>query len=401
MKIKSIEAVRVNLPERKPSVRPRRESWNRRAEVANPMSGYPHVKRHRSLWTDTGWGRVWAKVTLEDGSWGLGSTVHGKPVAAIIDDHLGPQLTGQDGFAIERLADMMFRLTKFYGSTGLASYAVSAIDLALWDAKGKALNLPVYSLIGGKRKERIFCYSTGNDIDWYQEVGFTAHKLACPYGPADGLDGLTKNVELIAAAREQVGDHCELMLDCWMAFDVDYTVRLAEALRPYKLKWIEECLIPEDFDAHAELRARLPWQTLATGEHWYTHVPFQYAIKHNLVDILQPDIEWVGGLSTCLKIARAAEAAGKQVILHAGARTPFGQHFSFAMPGLPWIEYFIGEDPGVPLSEGAWLPSQAYAVDGWLEIGDAPGFGLGIEECWIEPYAGGRAKARLYGSLSN
>ena len=387
MKIKSIEAVQVNLPQRTPSVRPRRESWNRSAEVANPMSGYPHVKRHRSQWTDTGWGRVWAKVTLEDGSWGLGSTVHGKPVAAIIDDHLAPQLVGQDGFAIERLADMMFRLTKFYGTTGLASYAISAIDLALWDAKGKALDMPVYSLIGGKQKQRIFCYSTGNDIDWYQEVGFTAHKLACPYGPADGLAGLRKNVEMVAAVREQVGDTCDIMLDCWMAFDVDYTVRLAEALRPYKLKWIEECLIPEDFDAHAELRARLPWQTLTTGEHWYTQVPFQYAIRHNLVDILQPDIEWVGGLTTCLKIAHAADAAGKKVILHAGARTPFGQHFSFATPSVPWIEYFIGEDPGVPLSEGTWLPGMAYAVDGWLEIGDEPGFGLGIEESWIQTYS--------------
>ena len=352
MKIKSIEAVQVNLPQRTPSVTPRRESWQRSAEVANPMSGYPHVKRHRSQWTNTGWDRVWAKVTLEDDSWGLGSTVHGKPVAAIIDDHLAPQLVGQDGFAIERLADMMFRLTKFYGSTGLASYAISAIDLALWDAKGKALDQPVYSLIGGKQKERIFCYSTGNDIDWYQEVGFTAHKLACPYGPADGLVGLSKNVDLIASVREQVGDYCDIMLDCWMAFDVDYTVQLAEALRPYKLKWIEECLIPEDFDAHAELRARLPWQTLTTGEHWYTHVPFQYAIKHNLVDVLQPDIEWVGGLTTCLKIAHAADAAGKKVILHAGARTPYGRHFLVCDAVRALDRIFYRRRPRRPVERG-------------------------------------------------
>lgn len=387
MKIKSIDVVKVKLPPRAYSVAPWRESWNETDEVANPMSWYSHVKRHRSLWTDTGWGTVWVKVTLEDGTWGLGSTMHGRPVAAVIEDHLAPQLVGQDGFAIERLADMMFRLTKFYGSTGLASYAISALDLALWDAKGKALGQPVYSLIGGKLKERVYCYSTGNDIDWYQEVGFTAHKLACPYGPADGLNGLRKNVELIAKTREQVGDACEIMLDCWMALDVDYTVRLAEALRPYRVKWIEECLIPEDFAAHAELRARLPWQTLTTGEHWYSHVPFQYALKHDLVDILQPDIEWVGGLTTCIKIAHAAEAAGKKVILHAGARSPFGQHFSFAMAAVPWIEYFIGAPPGIPLSESTWLPGMAYAVDGWLEISDAPGFGLGIEEGWIEPYA--------------
>ena len=385
MKIKSIKALRMNMPPPKVQPKARRESWSAAAEVANPMSGYPHLKRHRGLWVDAGWERVYAKVTLEDGTWGLGATNHGRPVAAVIEDHLAPLLEGQDGFAIERLSDMMFRLTKPYGSTGLASYAISAVDLALWDAKAKALKQPVYRLLGGQN-EKIYCYSTGNDIDWYQELGFTAHKLACPYGPADGLDGLRKNVEFVAKARQAVGDDCEMMLDCWMSFDVDYALRLAEALRPYKLKWIEECLIPEDLDAHAELRRRLPWQTLATGEHWYTQAPFQYALKHNLVDILQPDIEWVGGLTVCVKIAHAAEAAGKEVILHAGGRTPYGQHFSVAMPKVSWLEYFIGAAPGIPLKDSTWLPGMPCAVDGWLEIADEPGFGLPVNESWLEPF---------------
>jgi L-rhamnonate dehydratase len=386
MKIKSIEAVRVNFPERTYSAEPRRDSWGKTDEVANPMSWYPHVKRHRSMWLNTDWERVYAKVTLEDGTWGIGATSHGRPVAAVIEDHIAKVLVGQDGFAIERLSDMMFRLTKAYGSTGLASYAISAVDLALWDAKGKALGQPVYSLIGGLQKEKMYCYSTGNDVDWYQEIGFTAHKLACPYGPADGLEGLHKNVEFVAKVRKQVGDDCEIMLDCWMAFDVEYTVRLTEALRPYKLKWMEECLIPEDMDAHAEVRQRIPYQTFATGEHWYTHVPFQYALNHNLVDILQPDIEWVGGLTTCIKIAHAADAAGKKVILHAGGLTPYGQHFSFAMPAVPWLEYYIGGAPGIPLKDTTWMPGMPYAIDGWLEIEDQPGFGLHIEEEWIEPF---------------
>ena len=90
--------------------------------------------------------------------------------------------------------------------------------------------------------------SAGNDVDWHLELGYRAFKIACPFGPADGLAGLHKNVEFVAKTRAQIGDDCELMLDCWMAFDLDYTVRLAETLRPYRLKWIEECLIPEDVD---------------------------------------------------------------------------------------------------------------------------------------------------------
>ena len=390
MKITDIRAVRLNRPatssHTQPPTQPRRPGWGQEAEVANPMSRFPHVKRHRSLWTPKTWEEVWCKVTLEDGSWGLGSTSHGRAVAAVIDDHLAPNLIGEDIFALERISDMMFRMTKPYGSTGLASYAVSAVDLALWDALGKLLEKPVYALLGGPQRERMFCYATGNDVDWYLELGFKAFKLACPYGPADGLDGLRKNEEFVANARETIGDDCELMLDCWMAFDVEYTVRLADTLRPYRLKWMEETLIPEDLDAHVALRARLPWQGLATGEHWYTHVPFQWAASHQVADILQPDINWCGGVTTCRKICAAADAAGLSVMLHGGARNAYGQHFSFAMPSVPWLEYFVGTAPGVPLAEAHRLPGEPTPQDGWLTLSDAPGFGLEVPEAWLEPF---------------
>jgi L-rhamnonate dehydratase len=385
MKITEVRPVRINFPAVEKPAAGRRDSWAKDAEVANPMSRYPRVKRHRSLWLPK-WGEVWCRVTLEDGTWGLGQTGYGRAVAAVIEDHLGPMLVGEDALASEKLADMLFRLTKPYGSTGLASYAISAIDLALWDARGKLLQQPVYALLGGPQKERIFCYATGNDVDWYKELGFQAFKLACPYGPADGLDGLHRNEAFVAQARETIGPDAELMLDCWMAFDVEYTVRLAETLRPYRLKWMEECLIPEDFDGHLALRQRLPWQTLATGEHWYTHVPFLWAAAHRAVDILQPDINWCGGVSTCRRLADAADAAGLSVILHAGGNTAFGQHFSFATPAVPWCEFFVGTDPGVPLAQGWRLPGQSLPQDGWITPNDAPGFGLEIQPEWIEPF---------------
>ena len=385
MKITAIEAMRLTAPPRDTGAMARRMGWAESAEVANPMSRYAHVKAHRGLWLPR-WENVWCKVTLEDGTWGLGQTGHGRPIAAVIDEHLGPQLVGQDVLAVEKLSDMMFRLTKPYGSTGLASYAVSAIDLALWDARGKLLDQPVYSLLGGPQKDSIFCYATGNDVDWYLELGFDAFKLACPYGPADGLDGLRRNEEFVARAREQIGPHRELMLDCWMAFDVEYAVHLAETLRPYRLNWIEECLIPEDLDAHIALRERLPWQTLATGEHWYTHVPFQWAAGHRVADILQPDITWCGGLTTCQKIAGAADAAGLRVILHGGGNSAFGQHYSYATPAVPWCEYFVGTPPGVPLEASWGLPGLPRPENGRLVPSDAPGFGLEIPSDWLTPF---------------
>jgi L-rhamnonate dehydratase len=385
MKITAVEAVRVNLPSRAAGAAARRPGWAEEAEVANPMSRHPAVKRHRSLWLPK-WEAVWCKVTAEDGTWGLGSTSPGPVAATLIRDHFAPHLVGQNCFATERLYDVMLRMTHPYGATGLASYAVSAVDLALWDLKGKLLGRPVYELLGGPARERQFCYATGNDVDWYQELGYRAFKLACPHGPADGLDGLRRNEALLAATRAQIGDDAELMLDCWMAFDVEFAVRLAETLRPYRLRWMEECLIPEDLSGHEELRKRLPWQTLATGEHWYTPYPFSWAVSHRVADVLQPDINWCGGVTACLRILHAAEAAGLTVILHGGGNTPFGQHFTYAMPGMAWLETFVGSAPGVPLAEAPRIPGQAVPENGWLVPNDAPGFGMEIDAAWIEPF---------------
>ncbi len=384
MKLKELRLVRVNFPPKTSKTAPRREGWSATAEVANPMSRYPHVKAHRGLWLP-GFEGAYVQAVAEDGTWGLGALWPAQPLAPVIE-HFNQQLAGQDCLATERLADMTFRLSKPYGTPGLASYAISAVDLALWDLKGKLLGQPVYSLLGGPARERIFCYCTGNDLDWYQELGFKAFKLACPYGPADGLDGIHKNEAFVAQARQTIGDDCELMLDCWMAFDVEYTVRLAEVLRPYRLKWMEECLVPEDLDGHLRLRQRLPWQTLSTGEHWYTHYTFQWAIQNKVVDILQPDVMWCGGISTLLQVGHVANSSGVSVMLHGGGNTVFGQHYTCSAPASPWLECFIGTPPGVPLEEGWGLPGQAIPKDGWLTPSDAPGFGLEASESQIEPY---------------
>ena len=385
MKIKSIEVMRLDAPQQEVKTTARRPSWGEHAEVANPMSRFPEFKRHRRLWLPR-WRGVWVKVTAADGTYGLGPCSFGRPVAAIIEDHLARHLVGQNALAIERIWDMMFRLSKPYGTVGLASVAMSGVDLALWDLAGKLQGLPVYELLGGPMRDRIFTYATGNDTDWQIELGFKAVKLACPYGPADGLSGLEENEKLVARTRELVSDAVEIMLDCYMSFDVEYTVRLAERLRPYRLKWLEEYLIPEDLDGHLAVRERLPWQTLATGEHMYTPWPFGQLIKRRAVDILQPDIFWVGGLTACRRIAEMADSAGLTVILHGGGNTAYGQHLTCAMPNTPWAEYFLGSAPGVPLEEVRRSPGTPVPVNGWLTPNKGPGFGVEIPEEWLTPF---------------
>jgi L-rhamnonate dehydratase len=385
MKIKSIKAFAITNPTMGGAYSVRRENegllrrppWTKDAEVANPMSRYPRYKRLRSSWLGN-LPAVGCLVTADDGSWGFGTTGYGNPVISLINDHLGPLLAEEEAFATEKLFDMMMRMASPYSPSGLASYAISAIDLALWDLKGRALRLPVYALAGGPARDRQYCYATGNDTDWHLELGFTATKLACPYGSADGLAAIDRNEEFVAKMRALIGPKVELMLDCWMAFDVEFAVRLAERLRPYGLKWMEDCLIPENGPAHDALRQRLPWQTLATGEHWYTPYTFFDAASRRVVDIFQPDIHWVGGFTACQRIAAIADAAGLQVILHAGMNTPYGQHFTYSSPNASWGEYFVGGGPGVPLERTTGFPGMAVPKDGHVVVGDAPGFGHGL-----------------------
>ena len=386
MKIKSIETVKLNLPPRNgPTTKPRRPSWADSAEVANPMSKFPKYKRHRSSWMPP-WGAVWVKATAEDGTWGIGQTAFGRPVAAVIDDHFTPMLVGENCFAVEKIWDMMFRMSKPYGSQGLTACAMSGVDLAIWDLIGKLKGQPVYELLGGPVRDKLFAYATGNDTDWQMELSFKAVKLACPYGPADGLWGLQENEKLVAQTRERVGDEVEIMLDCYMAFDVDYTIRLAERLRPYRLKWIEEYLIPEDIDGHQQVRQAVNWVSLASGEHLYTRFPFKQMIEKRCLDILQPDINWVGGITECVKICHMADAAGLTVIFHGGGGNQHGLHLSAAMPNTPWVEYFVGSPPGVPLNETKAIAGESVPEESWIRPNGGPGFGLHLEEEWLTSF---------------
>lgn len=384
MKIKQIKAVEIELAAR-PATAPREPSRNERYRMGRPLDRYTELNQY-------GFPRLWQRaacvIEAEDGTWGFGITIHGGPVARIINDFFAPLLEGQDCMATEKHWDAMVRAAASYGATGLTSYAISAVDVALWDLKGKLLGRPVYELLGGPQKETIPCYATGFDTAWYMELGFQATKIFTPWGPQDGLDGLHRNVELVAETREMVGDGVELMLDCWLSMDVEYTVRLAEMLRPYRLKWLEDYVRSEDMASYEAVRQRVPWQTLASGEHWYLPSAFLDAANRGIVDILQPDVLWAGGITAAVKICHIAEAAGLSVISHAGMNYPFGQHLAYAMPAIPWGERSEGVSaPGVPLEEMTLLPGTPAIREGHVRPSDAPGFGLEITKEWIEERA--------------
>lgn len=354
------------------------------------MNRYSEVELHR--WWNP-WHRAACLITADDGTFGLGITTHGGPVERIINDHLGPLLVGSDCMATERAWDLMRRASAPHGASSLVSHAISAVDLALWDLKGRLIGLPVYELLGGPQKESISCYASHNDfsygmepsLTWFLELGFRAVKVFLRNGTGSGTQGIQRDVEMVAEARAIVGDDVDLMVDGWMSLDVEHTVRLAEALQPYRIRWLEDCLMPDDVAGYRRLRGRLPHVTLASGENWRSIQPFAVAAADGLVDILQPDLSWVGGLTAAVRICHLAESFGLSVITHGGMNTPYGQHLALATPAVTWGERSEGvSPPGVPLDEMSAIPGTVPIRNGFVRPSDAPGFGLEYTLDWLE-----------------
>lgn len=385
MKIQSIELCKLELPAPTQRTTPRRPSYNHTSKRAFPINKYPEFPRQLRKIPGEVAHECWIKVTAEDGTWGVGVCHWGPLIAPLLREHYAPLLVGRDCFAIEFLNDLMWRSTQRFGGTGLAMVARSGIDLALWDLKGKLLDMPVYSLIGGPCRPHIDCYCTSDDLDWSMELGFKAFKISNPVFHEEGTEGLQRIVEKVAKARETVGPTADLMYNPVMSFNVEFAARLMERLLPYGLRWIEEPLMPHDTDGLAQLKHAIPSLPIATGEDHKGRYAFRELVDRRCVDVLQPELRWGGGLSEALKIYVLGEAAGLSTIPHSGAGLPFGQHFHFAMPEAALAEFWLASDPGVPLEEAAKIPGVAVPRDGKLIPSDAPGFGMDIKPEWLVP----------------
>lgn len=379
LKITGVRMVEPKPRRPVPSYTPAANAWSAfEVEVANPMSIYPKYKPRRSLFMADELGLPAVEITTDKGVRGIG---FGGPGAGyVIEKHLSKLLLGENPFDIERLWDVMWRSTIYYGRKGLVVHAISAVDNALWDLVGKALKTPVYQLLGGATKPRIPAYCTGNDIEQHVEFGFTKLKLAVPHGPADGREGMKKNVELVRRARDVLGPDGEIMLDCWMAFNERYTLEFAERIEPFRVYWMEECLPPDNYDGMRRLNAQITSTRMATGEHEYTRYGFRLLQKYEAADVWQPDMRWCGGLTELRRIASLAAADDIPVILHGGARAG-ASHFILATPNSPWCEMFM-PPPGGPNEVYKRYEQDFHITRGpegiYMRPSDKPGFGLDV-----------------------
>jgi L-alanine-DL-glutamate epimerase-like enolase superfamily enzyme len=290
------------------------------------------------------------EIATDDGVSGIYGPIADN-VLQIVLNNLRPYLIGQDPFATEKLWDLMYR-SQVHGRKGETMFAISAVDIALWDLKGKAVNQPVVRLLGGPTRERIPAYAStlGRSLEpdsvskacrEYAEEGYTAMKWFFRHGPGSGPTGVEKNLELVKTLREAVGFSMDLMLDCWMGWSVPYTLKMARLLERYEPRWLEEPLLPDDIDGYAELNRRSPIP-IAGGEHEYTRWGVKELLRRRAVSVLQVDVQWCGGISEAMKICAMASAEDVPVIPHAGWTEPsLCVIFSQPEPVCPIVEYLV------------------------------------------------------------
>ncbi|MEO5844380.1 MAG: L-rhamnonate dehydratase, partial [Caldimonas sp.] len=324
-------------------------------------------------------GTLVVEIEATCGTVGFAVTTGGDMAALIVERHLARFVEGKRVTEIEKIWDQMFNATLFYGRKGLVLNAISGVDLALWDLLAKVRGEPVHQLLGGAVRDELVFYATGVRPDLAKQMGFIGGKMPLVHGPAERDEGLARNMAHLAAMREKVGGDFWLMLDCWMSLDLDYASRLAEAAAEHGLKWLEECLPPDDYWGYAALRRALPpGMLLTTGEHEATRWGFRLLLEMGCADILQPDVGWCGGLTELIKISALADAHGTMVIPHGSS--VYSYHFVATRHNSPFAEFLMmapAADVVVPMFSPLLL-DEPVPVNGRLAVAalDKPGFGV-------------------------
>jgi L-alanine-DL-glutamate epimerase-like enolase superfamily enzyme len=365
MKIRTIEAIPLAIP----------------MKVLDPPSAWRAGTRKQIV----------VRVTTDEGLVGTGEAfAYGAPLAVCqaIDESLAPLLIGQDPFRIEALIDLMHRGAMIYGRRGLAMFAISGIEIALWDLLGRALNVSVTTLLGGAVRPRLPAYASLMRYDSPADVA-----RACAQFASQGF-GMLKlhqtDVESVRAAREAVGTGVELMLDTNCPWNPQEAIRMARALEPYRLFWLEEPVWPpEDYSGLAQVAAATE-TPIALGENESTVFGFREIIEHRAGDILQPSVTKVGGIAEFKKIVTLAQAANLPIAPHSfyfGPGLAATLHVAASFGGSLPVEFPTGE------LETPFLREPIRASDGWIQVPTGPGLGVEVNDDAIRrhPYAAGSA----------
>ena len=330
------------------------------------------------------------EVISDDGIIGIGNAALAPEVTKkAIDCYLKDLVINEDPFDYEYLWEKMYRHTLAWGRKGIGMIGISAIDLAIWDLMGKIKKKPVFELIGKRTKEKIPVYASKHysqpiknlqkEAEKYLKEGFKMFKMRFGWGPKDGKKGIKKNLELVNAVREVIGDKNELMLEAYMGWNLEYSKEIIPHLIKFNPKWLEEPVIPDDISAYSELNAlgKIP---IAGGEHEFTFYGFKHLLDMKAISYIQYDSNRVGGITAGKKINDLAEKYKVPVIPHAGQMHNY--HLTMSHNNCPFSEYFpvnkveIGNELFYYLFEGEPEPK-----NGFIDLDNkTPGLGISINK---------------------
>lgn len=325
---------------------------------------------------------VLVTVDTDQGIHGLGYIyiLGGNPIAPMkaVVDYLAGVVTGMDPLQTARVWEAMWRSTSFIGPRGVPCFAISAIDTALWDIKGKVAGMPLYRLLGGY-SDRVATYYSGlflnASIDELvaeasQKVseGWWAMKMRL--NPRLSIE---ENEERVRAVREAVGERVQLMADVSRQMDVPTAIRAGRLLEKYNFTWFEDPVTPDDPDAHASVAAALDIP-IASGELAYSRHDFRLMLEKRVADIWMPDLERVGGITEWMRVAGMAHAAGIPVSSHVFQE--ISVHVLAALPNAMFLEY-------LPLWEPLFR-EPLVIQEGYTLLPPKPGLGLTADWDFID-----------------
>ncbi len=373
---------------------------------------------------------LWVRIYAEDGSAGLGETYYlPRAVAAIVHDVLAPLLIGRDVLDIENHWNNMFSLVNFCGYAGAEMRAISALDVALWDLAGKIIGQPIYHLLGGRSRTRIAVYNTcvgyGKHQDYqawtegragelaadlldqgiramkiwpFDRFGATLAGPAHPRGKftiwgqetAAGVlahsldeDELKMGLGVLDDIRAAVGDKMSIAIEGHARWDLPTSIRIARALEPYKILWLEEIMPPDNVEAYVRLKSSTS-VPICQSERVFTRFGFRPYIEQYAADMIMPDISWCGGLTEARKICSLADTYYLPITTHdtiGPVALWAAAHLMTHIPNAMIMETVRGYVDG-------WyddvVSDRIEIRDGFLSLGGRPGLGIELRPDLID-----------------
>lgn len=332
---------------------------------------------------------IYLQITSDEGMVGVYGPI-ADTQAFLIARILRPFLLNRDPLAIELLNDQMLRLHR-HGRSGMLVTAISVVDCCLWDLKGKALNQPVYRLLGGPTRSSVPAYASmlgfsveperaAQTAQRYQQMGYQAQKWFFRYGPVHGPEGQRRNLALARALRQAVGPDYPLMFDAFMGWETDYALAMGRQLAEAHPVWLEEPIAPDHIAGLRRLRSE-SGVAIATGEHVYTRWQVQELLEQEAVDYIQTDPDWTGGISEQVKICHLCSARDIPVVAHGHALLPPLHIAAAQSPAtVPWIEYLVGAQ-----ETKQFFHAPIYRPrEGQVTVPELPGLGLLLDEQKIQ-----------------